>query len=310
MLPEADLLKTAAADVSQPSLAVEPLRMPMALLLLAKPGIVIAEMLAGVAGALLAVPAPSPAGLCLMLLLLAMAAVGAAMANCLMEEKTDKQMQRLSRRCHALESAGRRRVLLMAAILTLSAPLLAAACFNALTLLLLLLASGIYIVIYTGWLKRRTPWSVLAGGIPGALPPLIGAAAVSGSLPVAALFLAGMIYLWQLPHFCFLALHCSGQYRLAGIPVLPLSHGERTTRAFALLAILALLTCTLAFSAFAVHGTLMTLLLLTLSLAFVLFSYDCLYRTKEHHTGFVGSLAYMAVLLVSVIFGAISGTIG
>ena len=309
MTPKADVLQPAAPRATLPPCPGEPIRMPVALLLLAKPGIVIAEMLAGVAGALLAAPSPSPSGLCLTLLLIALGAGGAAMANCLIEERADRTMQRLSRRCRALESAGRRRVALLATVLSLAAILLAAL-VNPLTLLLLLAASSIYIVVYTGWLKRRTPWSVLAGGIPGALPPLIGAAATVNALPAPAFLLAAMIYLWQLPHFWFLALHCRCQYRLAGIPVLPLSHGEETTRRFTILAVMALVPASLSLSRCAAHGRGLTLILLGLALSFSLFSYDSLYRKSEYRRGFIGSLAYMAILLMVVIIGAIQGTVG
>lgn len=307
--PEADILNSSVQTASRPC-CEEPLRMPVALLLLAKPGIVIAEMLAGVAGALLAAPAPGPTVLCLLLLLLALGAGGAAMANCLMEEKTDRTMPRLSRRCLALESAGRRTVTLLATGLGMGAILLAAFMFTPLALILLLVASFVYIVVYTGWLKRRTPWSVLAGGIPGALPPLIGAAAVSDHLQAAPVLLAAMIYLWQLPHFLFLALHCRDQYRLAGIPVLPLTHGVGTARRFTLLAAMALVPVTNAFCIAAGHGRGLTLILVVLALSFSLLSYDSLYRKKEYRRGFIGSLAYMVGLLVAVIIGAIHGTSG
>jgi len=309
MPPKVDILEPAAPRANLPPCPGEPIRMPVALLLLAKPGIIIAEMLAGVAGALLAAPSPSPSGLCLMLLLIALGAGGAAMANCLMEERADRAMQRLSRRCRALESAGRCRVAIMATVLSLAAILLAAL-VNSLTLLLLLAASSIYIFVYTGWLKRLTPWSVLAGGIPGALPPLIGAAATGNSLPAPALLLTAMIYLWQLPHFWFLALHCRGQYRLAGIPVLPLSHGVAVARRFTLCATLALVPASLVLSRCAAHGRGLALILLILALSFSLFSYDSLYRKSEYHRGFIGSLAYMAILLMVVIIGAIQGTLG
>jgi len=307
MPPKVDVLEPAAPRACLTPSPGEPIRMPVALLLLAKPGIVIAEMLAGVAGALLAAPSPSPSGLCLTILLIALGAGGAAMANCLMEERADRTMQRLSRRCRALESAGRRRVALLATVLSLAA-LLLAALVNPLTLLLLIAASFVYIVVYTGWLKRRTPWSVLAGGIPGALPPLIGAAA-TGHQSAAPVVLAAMIYLWQLPHFWFLALHCRSQYRLAGIPVLPLTHGEETTRSFTLLAVMALVPASLVLSSCAAHGRGLTLFLLVLALSFSLFSYDSLYRKSEYHRGFIGSLAYMAILLMVVIIGAIHGTV-
>ncbi len=306
---ETEILPLSGAQACVPPTA-EPLTMPMALLLLAKPGIVAAEMLAGVAGALLASPSASAADLCLLLLLLALGAGGAAMANCLMEEESDKRMQRLARRCRALEVAGRGLVFCLAALFTLAAAAIALLYFTPLATMLLLAASSIYIAIYTGWLKRRTPWSLLAGGIPGALPPLIGAAAVGWGLTTAAFLLALIIYLWQLPHFLFLALHCRNQYLLAGIPVLPATHGVEATRRLTLGASLALIPVSGIFCLVAGHGHGITAFYLGLAISFSLCSYHLLYRKRGYRLGFNLSLAYMTILLIAVICGTISGASG
>src|SRR6185369_6728732 len=119
---------------------------------------------------------------------------------------------------------------------------------NFLTLILLAAACSSYLLLYTLWLKRRSSWGVLAGAIPGALPPLIGAAAVTGRVAALPLLLGMVIVIWQFPHFWFLALQYSDQYRQAGIPVLPLTHGIKLTKRLTLLSSAALLPATLAFS--------------------------------------------------------------
>ena len=218
---------------------------PGALLLLSKPGIVLAETVAGFAGMLLASSGqlPTAATLCWGLLSLIMAASGAAMGNCLLDAATDRQMPRLAARGRALAIAGRELVLIIVLLLTGAAFVVTLLFLNSLALLLLAAASSSYLLLYTLWLKRRSPWGVLAGAIPGALPPLIGAAAVSGHVSTAPLLLALIIFIWQLPHFWFLALHYHEQYHRAGIPVLPVTHGIDLTKRLTLWSSAALLPC-------------------------------------------------------------------
>ncbi len=95
-----------------------------------------------------------------------------------------------------------------------------------------LLAASIfyYVVIYTVWLKRRTPQNIVIGGGAGAFPPLIGWAAVTGDLAMLPLLLFVLIFLWTPPHFWALALFMKSDYAAAGVPMLPVVSGEKTTR--------------------------------------------------------------------------------
>lgn len=303
MPPEVETHGIETVASGSPALGMtELLRIPRALLLLAKPGIVSAELLAGLAGALLALPTPPAAApLCLALLCLAMAASGAAMANGLLDRDSDREMPRLDHRSRALAVAGSRLVLRMTIVLIGGAVTVATLFFNLLTLLLLTAACFCYIVVYTGWLKRLTSWSVLAGGIPGALPPLIMAAAVSNTMPPAALLLGVIIYIWQLPHFWFLALHFRDQYRLAGIPVLPLVHGERPAKILIFTLTAALLPCTLAFGVSAHFSSLVTVMLFVPWLLLLALGHHYLYRSINYRYGFVTSIACMNGTLLLVI---------
>ena len=87
-----------------------------------------------------------------------------------------------------------------------------------------------YAVIYTMWLKRSTPQNIVIGGAAGAFPPMIGWAAVTGSVSMDALILFMIIFLWTPPHFWALALYKKGDYEAAGIPMLPNVAGERATQ--------------------------------------------------------------------------------
>jgi protoheme IX farnesyltransferase len=105
-----------------------------------------------------------------------------------------------------------------------------------------LLAAGLlaftiffYVVVYTLWLKRRTPQNIVIGGLAGALPPAIGWAAVTGDLTLAPLLLVAVVFVWTPPHFWALALWRSGDYARAGVPMLPVVRGKAHTRAQILL---------------------------------------------------------------------------
>ena len=87
-----------------------------------------------------------------------------------------------------------------------------------------------YVVIYTMWLKRRTPQNIVIGGAAGAFPPMIGWAAVTGGVDLTSLALFGIIFLWTPPHFWALALVRSQDYEAAKVPMLPVVAGDRSTR--------------------------------------------------------------------------------
>ena len=87
-----------------------------------------------------------------------------------------------------------------------------------------------YVVIYTMWLKRNTPQNIVIGGAPGALPPMIGWAAVTGDITLASVSLFLIIFLWTPPHFWALALYKTGDYEKVGIPMMPNVAGPKSTR--------------------------------------------------------------------------------
>jgi protoheme IX farnesyltransferase len=95
---------------------------------------------------------------------------------------------------------------------------------------LLAFASFFYVFIYTIWLKRRTPQNIVIGGAAGAFPPMIGWAAVTGHISLESILLFTLIFLWTPPHFWALALYKNEDYKKAGVPMLPVVAGEKTTR--------------------------------------------------------------------------------
>jgi protoheme IX farnesyltransferase len=101
-----------------------------------------------------------------------------------------------------------------------------------------------YVVIYTMWLKRSTAQNIVIGGAAGAFPPLVGWAAVTGTLDLAAIYLFAIIFYWTPPHFWALALMKQGEYARAGVPMMPVAHGERRTKVEMLLYTIFLLPLT------------------------------------------------------------------
>jgi len=95
---------------------------------------------------------------------------------------------------------------------------------------LLTLTIAFYVFVYTIWLKRRTPQNIVIGGAAGALPPLIGWAAVTGDIGWGAVALFAIIFFWTPPHFWALSLYRAGEYAAAGIPMLPVVAGPRETK--------------------------------------------------------------------------------
>jgi len=87
-----------------------------------------------------------------------------------------------------------------------------------------------YVFIYTIWLKRRTPQNIVIGGAAGAFPPMVGWAAVNGDVTWASVLMFGLIFLWTPPHFWALALRLKDDYAVAGVPMLPVTHGPKATR--------------------------------------------------------------------------------
>lgn len=159
-----------------------------------------------------------------------LAALGSAAANCLLERRIDARMHRTEGRGTA---TGRIQPLpaafLSAALLACGLALLQASS-NTLTTLLTLATFVGYSIVYTVLLKPATPQNIVIGGASGAMPPVLGWTAVTGTLDFQPLLLFLIIFVWTPPHFWALAICRAEEYRNAKVPMLPVTHGERFTR--------------------------------------------------------------------------------
>jgi protoheme IX farnesyltransferase len=155
---------------------------------------------------------------------------GAANAiNMVIDRDVDGSMKRTSRRPTVTQQISSRDALVFALILATGSFVLLWSAANLLTALLALSGLVFYVVVYTLLLKRRTWHNIVIGGAAGAVPPLVGWAAVTNDLPPLALYLFAIVFVWTPVHFWALALLLREDYEAAGIPMLPVVKGERVT---------------------------------------------------------------------------------
>jgi protoheme IX farnesyltransferase len=213
---------------------------------LTKPRVVQLIVFCALIGMLLATPGlpdwhvalPAVAGIWLV-------AAAAAAFNCLVEQRIDARMARTSWRATATGELTTGQALAFSAALgTLGGAILWFA-VNPLTMWLTLATFIGYAVVYTVLLKPLTPQNIVIGGASGAMPPVLGWAAIRGDVGPEALILCLIIFLWTPPHFWALALYRAEDYRRAGLPMLPVTHGSEFTRLHVLLYTLVLFAATL-----------------------------------------------------------------
>jgi heme o synthase len=154
----------------------------------------------------------------------------AAVFNCLVEKSIDAKMRRTAWRPTAKGELGDWETLAFAAILCGAGSLVLYVWVNPLTMWLTFATFVGYAVIYTVVLKPLTPQNIVIGGASGAMPPVLGWAAMTGDVGPEALILFLIIFLWTPPHFWALALYRVEDYRKSGLPMLPVTHGNEFTR--------------------------------------------------------------------------------
>ena len=157
-------------------------------------------------------------------------AAAAAALNCLIEQKIDAVMARTRARPLPRGALSGRDTLIWSSGLCLAGMAILYYGVNALTAWLTLATFIGYALIYTVILKPLTPQNIVIGGLAGAMPPVLGWAAMTGEVSGQAWLLALIIYVWTPPHFWSLALYRSREYAAAGVPMLPVTHGAKFTR--------------------------------------------------------------------------------
>ena len=270
---------------------------------LTKPRIISLLLLTALGGMFLAeqgVPAVS-----LVILVLgcgSLAAGGAHALNHYLERDLDSMMTRTRNRPVAGGRVSPREALTFGIVLNVIAFTLLSALANPLSGLLVVSATVFYVFVYTMALKRTTPQNIVIGGAAGAFPPLVGWAAVTGSLSLPALYLFAIIFFWTPPHFWALALLLKDDYARAGVPMLPVVSGVGETKRSILLYSFVLVALTLMFFTTQAVGWVYFVSALTLGATFIYFAFR-LHRLPEiegARSAYLFSLLYLALL-----FGAI-----
>jgi protoheme IX farnesyltransferase len=197
---------------------------------LLKPRVMSLVVFVGLVGLLLAPGAIAPWRAAVAVLCIAVAAGAAGAINMWYDRDIDVFMRRTMNRPIP---AGRMRpaeALVLGVVLASGAVLAMALAVNGIAAALLALTVLYYVFVYTVWLKRRTPQNIVIGGASGAFPPVIGWAAVTGTVGVESLALFAIIFLWTPPHSWALALFSNRDYANAGVPMLPVVAGPRETK--------------------------------------------------------------------------------
>jgi len=166
---------------------------------------------------------------------IALTAGAAAAINCLVEQKIDAVMTRTSRRPLPRGQVTSLQTLMFAGIVGGAGLAILYHWVNALTMWLTFATFIGYAIVYTLVLKPMTPQNIVIGGASGAMPPVLGWTAVTGEIAPEALLLFLIIFAWTPPHFWALALYRKLEYAKAGVPMLPVTHGDKFTRLHVLL---------------------------------------------------------------------------
>ncbi len=188
-------------------------------------------VLTSVVGMFMAVPGMVPINILLFGNLgIALVAGAGAVCNHLIDRKIDLKMKRTQNRPLPQGRVGSRQTIVFALIIGLSGMGILLFLVNPMCAWLTLGSFVGYAFVYTGYLKHATPQNIVIGGLAGAMPPLLGWSAVTGTIEPGAVILVLIIFAWTPPHFWALAIHRKDEYAKSGVPMLPVTHGEQITK--------------------------------------------------------------------------------
>jgi protoheme IX farnesyltransferase len=246
------------------------------------------------------------------LLCIAVAAGASGCLNMAYDSDIDRLMARTATRPIPMGHVAREEALAFGWTLSVAAVATMGLFVNFLAAGLLAFTVFFYVMVYTLWLKRRTPQNIVIGGLAGALPPAIGWASVTGTLSLAPLLLVAIIFMWTPPHFWALSLWRSGDYARAGVPMLPVVKGKPHTRFQILLYTLVLVPLGVLPAALHIGGVLYLAASAGVGLWFLweaIATYGETDETKEPaaHRLFGVSLLYLAALFAALIIEKLAG---
>ncbi len=280
-------------------------------LVLLKPRVVTLVVLTGLVGMLVAPGHLHPVLAFTAVLCIAVAAGAAGAINMVFDRDIDAVMRRTSTRpipAGKIEPGG---ALAFGVFLATASVVVMGLATNLVAAAWLAISIGFYVFVYTIWLKRRTPQNIVIGGAAGAFPPIIGWAAVTGHVTAMPWLLFAIILLWTPPHFWALSLYACKDYSRAGVPMLPVVAGARSTRRHIMAYTLVLAPFAVLPWALGYAGPVYGVCAVLLGVGFIV-SAALVWRDKQDATGvsltkdaparatFRYSLAYLAILFAAV----------
>lgn len=270
---------------------------------LTKPRVVQLIVFCAVIGMLLAVPGlpdwrlvlPGTVGIWLV-------AAAAAAFNCLVEQHIDAKMARTAWRPTAKGELTNHQTLLFSVVLCAIGSAILYWLVNPLTMWLTFATFVGYAVIYTVILKPMTPQNIVIGGASGAMPPVLGWAAMRGDVGAEALVMCLIIFLWTPPHFWALALYRTEDYRKAGLPMLPVTHGSEYTRLQIFLYTLVLFAATLLPFIYGMSGWIYLLSAIALGVGFTGYAWKLM---RNYSDALARKTFRFSILHLSLLFAAL-----
>ena len=271
---------------------------------LTKPRVVALMLITAVIGMCMAVPGFVPwQPLVLGNIGIAFCAGAAAAINHVVDERIVQKMSRTTNRPVAQGRVSQTEAIAFAAVLAFLGAALLAITINVLTAVLTVASLVGYAFIYTMFLKRATPQNIVIGGLAGAAPPLLGWTAVTGEIHAHGLLLVLIIFAWTPPHFWALAIHRKEEYAAVGIPMLPVTHGNRFTALHILLYTILMFLITLLPYITLLSGWIYAIAATLLGLRFLYWSIEIL-REKNPDAPmatFKFSITYLMVLFIAML---------
>jgi protoheme IX farnesyltransferase len=271
---------------------------------LTKPRVVALMLITALIGMCMAVPGFVPwEPLILGNIGIGLCAGAAAAINHVVDERIDQKMSRTTNRPVATGRVSQTEALVFAALLSLLGAALLAWTINVLTAILTVASLVGYAFIYTMFLKRATPQNIVIGGLAGAAPPLLGWTAVTGEVHAHGLLLVLIIFAWTPPHFWALAIHRKEEYAAVGIPMLPVTHGNRFTALHILLYTILMFLITLLPYATLLSGWIYLVSAVVLGVIFLYWSIEILREKnpKAPMETFKYSINYLLLLFVAML---------
>ena len=271
---------------------------------LTKPRVVALMLITAVIGMCMAVPGFVPwQPLVLGNIGIALCAGAAAAINHVVDERIDQKMSRTTNRPVAQGRVSQSEAIAFATLLAILGTALLATTVNVLTAVLTVASLVGYAFNYTMFLKRATPQNIVIGGLAGAAPPLLGWTAVTGEIHAHGLLLVLIIFAWTPPHFWALAIHRKEEYAAVGIPMLPVTNGNRFTALHSLLYTILMFLITLLPYITLLSGWIYAVAATLLGLRFLYWSVEIL-REKNPDAPmatFKFSITYLMVLFIAML---------